>query len=198
MATNKILKSRGPRLQALGCTVALALAFALSACGSGDGSASSAGGAEPAASTAAKTSPSQPAPTETLPPQKLERGTAVSTGLPSVNGRPAPTRVVVSQNGFTLYHSSKDKRNSGKSTCYGTCEEIWPPYLTLGRPTVKSGAEQSLVGTIRRKDGSLQITYAGYPLYNYALDPPAAAEGFHFHATGGVWLLIGPSGEVIG
>jgi predicted lipoprotein with Yx(FWY)xxD motif len=196
MGTGGVLQNRGLRLQALGCTAALALAFALSACGSGDGSASSAGGTEPAASTAAKKAASNPAPT--APRQKLERGTPVSTGLPSVNGRPAPTRVVVNQDGFTLYHSSKDKRNSGKSTCYGTCEELWPPYLTLGHPTAVSGAEQSLVGTIKRKDGSQQVTYAGYPLYAYALDPPASAEGFHFHATGGVWLLIGPNGKVIG
>ena len=187
MGTGGVLNGDKLRLGAFACAAALALALGLSACGSGGGSDSSAASTERAASTAPKPEP----------PEKPEVGTAVSTGLPGVNGQVAVTRVVVNEHGFTLYHFSKDKRNSGKSACYGKCEKLWRPYLTLGKPTVINRAQQPLVGTIRRRDGDLQVTYAGLPLYTYAPDPPAAAEGFHRDSFGGVWLLISRGGKII-
>src|SRR5262249_38639156 len=38
--------------------------------------------------------------------------------------------VLVEGEGMTVYDFHKDK--GGKSTCYGPCEELWPPVLTSG------------------------------------------------------------------
>ena len=38
--------------------------------------------------------------------------------------------ILVSGEGFTLYMFEPDGQ-SGKSTCYGECENLWPPVLLV-------------------------------------------------------------------
>src|SRR5262245_16690692 len=47
-------------------------------------------------------------------------------------------RILVDAHGKTLYMWAHDK--SRKSTCYGDCAEYWPPLLTRGAPSARSGA----------------------------------------------------------
>src|SRR5262245_33156024 len=78
-------------------------------------------------------------------------------------------RVIVdAHGGRTLYLFEKDKR--GHSACSGACVAYWPPLLTRGRPMATGGAKQSLLGTIKRANGSRQVTYAGHPVYRYVQD----------------------------
>src|SRR5918911_1146754 len=70
--------------------------------------------------------------------------------------------------GKALYVFTKD--TSGKSRCSGACAAAWPPYLVRGRVAAGPGARASLLGTIRRSDGTRQATYAGRPLYFYVGD----------------------------
>jgi predicted lipoprotein with Yx(FWY)xxD motif len=76
--------------------------------------------------------------------------------------------IVVNSAGRTLYLFEKD--SSGKSMCDGACAAYWPPVLSSGKPIAADGAKDTLIGTIRRADGSIQVTYAGHPLYTYAGD----------------------------
>ena len=49
------------------------------------------------------------------------------------------------------------------------------------------GARSSLVGTIRRSDGTRQVTYAGHPLYRFSGDArrgQANGEGVHDFGAG--------------
>ena len=69
--------------------------------------------------------------------------------------------------GFVLYAFTHDRK--GKSRCNGACAAAWPPYLAKS-PKAGAGAKQSLLGTTRRTDGSVQVTYAGRPLYYYVGD----------------------------
>lgn len=105
--------------------------------------------------------------------------------------------VLVDSNGMTLYDFHKDKGTT--SSCYGPCAEGWPPMLTEGKPTVGNGASSSKLGTTERKDGTMQVTYAGHPLYTFVEDKkPGEANGNDISAFGGQWYALKGSGEEAG
>jgi predicted lipoprotein with Yx(FWY)xxD motif len=104
--------------------------------------------------------------------------------------------IVVDSKGRTLYLFENDRK--GQSACYGQCATYWPPLITHGKPAARSGAEQSLLGTIRRPDGSEQITYAGQPLYLFAGDmKPGDFNGEGSQDFGAGWDALSPAGEKI-
>ena len=103
-------------------------------------------------------------------------------------------KVIVDAKGFTLYDFHKDK--GGKSACYGACAKVWPPLLSEGQPQAGEGAMASKLGTTKRKDGTLQVTYAGWPLYTYEADKkPGDANGNDIDSFGAEWYALQPSGE---
>src|SRR5919204_5063755 len=77
-------------------------------------------------------------------------------------------KVIFDSNGEVVYMFGPDKH--GKSTCYGVCAKAWPPVLTKGAPRLGEGLNGSLLGTTRRKNGALQVTYNHHPLYFYSAD----------------------------
>ncbi|HET9186073.1 MAG TPA: hypothetical protein VFN82_07980 [Solirubrobacterales bacterium] len=105
--------------------------------------------------------------------------------------------VLVDSKGMTLYDFHKDK--GGKSACYGPCAQAWPPLITEGEPQVGNGASRSRLGTVERKDGSTQVTYAGHPLYTFVEDKkPGEANGNDVSAFGAQWYALKGSGEEAG
>jgi predicted lipoprotein with Yx(FWY)xxD motif len=105
-------------------------------------------------------------------------------------------RFLVDGKGLTLYLFEKDK--SPKSTCYGTCAKVWSPLLTSGKPLAGSGVKAGKLGTTRRKNGTLQVTYNGHPLYHYDDDhKPGQTEGQGELAFGAKWYVLAPSGNKI-
>jgi|SRR5919201_1485839 predicted lipoprotein with Yx(FWY)xxD motif len=105
-------------------------------------------------------------------------------------------RVLVAANGHTLYLFEADK--AGKSTCYGQCAAFWPPLLTSTPPLAGAGVKAALLGTTKRKDGKLQVTYARHPLYFFVQDKKAGqltGEGLkHF---GGSWYVVSTAGAKV-
>ncbi|MCB8915099.1 MAG: hypothetical protein H6532_04640 [Thermoleophilales bacterium] len=102
--------------------------------------------------------------------------------------------ILVDSGGLTVYYFKKDE--NGKSACYGACAEAWPPVSTEGNPVAKGGAMDGKLGTVKRKDGSTQVTYAGWPLYLYAGDSkPGQANGNDIEQFGAEWYALTPSGE---
>jgi predicted lipoprotein with Yx(FWY)xxD motif len=102
-------------------------------------------------------------------------------------------KILVDSNGRTLYLFAKDKRNA--SSCSGSCAAYWPPLLTRGKPIARAGAKASLLGTTRRSDGSMQVTYAGHPLYRFALDMRAGqTKGEGLDDFGAEWDAVTPAG----
>jgi predicted lipoprotein with Yx(FWY)xxD motif len=104
--------------------------------------------------------------------------------------------VLVAGNGRTLYLFGKDR--SGKSACSGSCAHFWPPLLTRTKPLAGPGVKGALLGTTRRSDGKVQITYAKHPLYTYLLDTRAGqtkGEGLTFF--GGVWNALSARGTAV-
>ena len=80
-------------------------------------------------------------------------------------------KVIATSTGRTLYLYTPDTKNH--SVCYSTCAQMWPPLMTSGKPIAGMGVKQALLGTTRRTNGKLQVTYNGHPLYRYVGDSSA-------------------------
>jgi predicted lipoprotein with Yx(FWY)xxD motif len=113
------------------------------------------------------------------------------------------TRIIVSgsQFGPMLYDSRKqaiyvfarDAKN--KSNCYGDCAKLWPPVYTKATPRAGKDVKAPLLGTTKRKNGRLQVTYAGRPLYFYAHEGPTQVRCHNITLNGGIWKVVAPSGK---
>jgi predicted lipoprotein with Yx(FWY)xxD motif len=88
-----------------------------------------------------------------------------------------------------------DKGATRTPECYGACAAAWPPVLTKGRPEAQGATRQGLLGTTKRRDGSVQVTYAGHPLYFYAHEGPHQVLCHNVSEYGGVWLVVTPDGD---
>lgn len=95
--------------------------------------------------------------------------------------------------GMTLYMYTKDTSNT--STCYDTCATSWLPLLTNGNPVAATGIDTTKLGTTERTDGSMQVTYAGLPLYYYAKD--AKAGDTSGQNVSSLWFVVSPEGNKI-
>ena len=105
-------------------------------------------------------------------------------------------RVIVDGKSRTLYLFEKD--TSRRSACSGQCAQFWPPLLTHGAPVARTGVKQSLLGKIRRADGTQQVTYAGHPLYLYFGDSkPGQTNGEGSQEFGAGWDVLSASGKKI-
>jgi predicted lipoprotein with Yx(FWY)xxD motif len=71
--------------------------------------------------------------------------------------------------------------------------------LTGGAPQPGNGASASMLGTVKRKDGTMQVTYAGHPLYTFIEDKkPGEAKGNDVTAFGAQWYALKGNGEEAG
>lgn len=104
-------------------------------------------------------------------------------------------KVLFDGNSRALYLFGRDKGTS--STCYGGCAKSWPPYVVSAKPRAGAGVRAGLIGTTRRKDGKLQVTYAGHPLYRYQADPKGQAKCQKVTNSGGIWLVVAPNGKAV-
>jgi predicted lipoprotein with Yx(FWY)xxD motif len=106
--------------------------------------------------------------------------------------------IAAGANGHTLYMFTHDQGKS--SRCNGACAAGWPPLVTKGgTAAVKgSGVNAKLLGTTRRADGKIQVTYAGHPLYEYTGDTRAGQiSGEGANVFGGHWYILSTSGKAI-
>jgi predicted lipoprotein with Yx(FWY)xxD motif len=139
-------------------------------------------GADATFSTATATTPP---PTTTAPPTTTNPGETAASTEPAVGGS-GPKRVakavtskgqslLATTKGRTLYSLSSEKH--GKFICTATsgCTSIWTPLIVAGG-VVPQGPVK--LGTIRRPEGTIQVTYKGHPLYTFASDKkPGQTKG---------------------
>ncbi len=176
---NTNFKSTPIRLAVLLTALGLVAALAIAGCGGDDGPESRGYGSGGGDTTAGDI---------TAAPNPEEGATFVS-----VASVPELGQVVVDSSGLTLYDFHKDE--GATSSCYGACAQAWPPLLTEGEPHASNGAQQGLIGTTKRKDGSEQVTYDGRPLYTFSGDKgPGEANGNDVEAFGAEWYALTPSG----
>lgn len=159
----------------------LALLFLVAGCGGGDRDA------------AARTTPGSDAPRPGASAPRTAAATAPAAG----------TRITVRTSRFgrmlwgpkqqAIYIFERDARN--RTRCYGDCAKAWPPVYTKGRPVAGAGVRRSLLGSIRRRDGRRQVTYAGQPLYYYANEGPRQVLCHNVNLNGGLWWVVGADGK---
>ena len=90
--------------------------------------------------------------------------------------------ILTDDHGMTLYKYTPHQ--PGVSTCYGGCAVAWPPVIVDSAPA----SADPQVGVAPRNDGSLQLTYAGSPLYYYVGDTqPGQTTG---DGSDGVWFTV--------
>lgn len=105
--------------------------------------------------------------------------------------------ILVNAKGITLYEYRKDKGT--RSECYdgNGCSQAISPLLTNGAPRAEGGAIPSKLGTAERKDGTIQVTYAGHPLYVWHNEIPGHARGWGVKAFNARWYPLRPSGKAV-
>jgi len=125
--------------------------------------------------------------------------------IPSSDGGPAALRItrssagrfLVDSRGQSVYLFEKDE--GGESYCGGACAAVWPPLETSTAPHPGPGVQLAALGTIKRPDGDMQVTYKGHPLYYYAADAstPGRTNGEDVDQFGSTWYLVGTRGEPV-
>ena len=164
------------------CSTTLVIAMlALAACGddSGDGD----------------QAPAQPpvAQETTAPPETTTREEPEPDGTEIVVRDSEFGPMLFDSNRQAIYIFQNDAKD--KTVCYDECAEAWPPVYTDGEPQAGKGTKQSLLGTVKRRDGKQQVTYAGKPLYFYAHEEPGEVRCHNVFLNGGLWWVVGPDGK---
>ena len=119
----------------------------------------------------------------------------VAVTVKAGNNATLNTKILVDQNGRTLYHITSD--TGTKVTCSGGCATIWPPVVVPKgtKPTAGPGIVKSKLGTVKRPDGRIQVTYAGLTLYRFSGDGKAGqAKGEGIQK---IWYASSPSGKLV-
>jgi len=174
------------------------------ACAAGIALAASACSSSPASTSANSTStappPSSSAPAQASSPSAAASASASSGGsaetvdLKSISG--IPGMALVDEDGKALYLWEADK--NGTSTCTGPCAAAWPPVTTSGAPLAGNGVDKALLGTVKRSDGTEQVTYNGHPLYYFVGDTAAGtAKGQGSKDFGASWYVLSAKGVKI-
>jgi predicted lipoprotein with Yx(FWY)xxD motif len=161
-------------------TALIGVSVLVAACGSSS---------SPTTATAAGAGGSTASTTATATPAAV-RGTAVSTA-----SGPDGT-YLTGAGGRALYLWVAD--SNGKSNCSGQCAKFWPPLTTKGKPVASGSVKASQLGTVKRADGTTQVTYKHHPLYYFLEDKTKGSfKGQGSDAFGADWWLVAPSGAAI-
>ena len=103
---------------------------------------------------------------------------------------------LVNEAGQALYVFEADEPNT--SNCFDACADVWPPVTVEQTLRAQEGVDPGKLGTIERKDGVRQVTYAGHPLYRYVQDRGwGQAQGQDAEGFGGEWYLVRPDGKKV-
>ena len=118
-----------------------------------------------------------------------------TVGVATISG----TQVLVDASGNALYSPAQEM--NGKISCTGSCESIWMPLTVSGsaKPTASADVTGT-VGTVKRPDGTTQVTVAGAPLYTFAEDGgpgKVTGDGFQdqFNGKSFTWHVVSLGGS---
>jgi predicted lipoprotein with Yx(FWY)xxD motif len=165
---------------------ALAATLCLAACGGSDNDS----GSPASAKKSADSSYSYDSGAEKTPTPGADSQTGVALTIKAANGMLADAK------GRTLYLWEADQGD--KSACDGPCAKAWPPLTTDGAPQAGAGVKQGLLGTSKRADGTLGVTYNGHPLYYFSGDQaPGDANGKGSDGFGAEWYPVSPAGAAL-
>ena len=138
--------------------------------------------------------PAQPS-TTTTAQASIPLGSLSAPQVVQLTAKDSPLgKIVVDQDGRTLYRFDKDSPQPPTTTCTGGCQTTWPPEIIQpGGKVYADGVDKSVVGTVTRPDGTKQLTIAGWPLYRFSGDH--AAGDTKGQGVNGTWFAIAPDGK---
>jgi predicted lipoprotein with Yx(FWY)xxD motif len=100
------------------------------------------------------------------------------------------------QTGYTVYSFTKDAKKQDACQHIPYCLQSWPPVLSKGKPIAGTGVKQSLLGTIKLKNGKNQVTYAGRAIYTYIGDASKHETSFvNYFQFQGYWPGLNAAGQ---
>jgi predicted lipoprotein with Yx(FWY)xxD motif len=127
---------------------------------------------------------------------------ATTVAVVKTMATPKLGKAVVDSRGMTLYVFRRDNpmlyqfTRDPSPSCYDACTDVWSPLLSDARPKAVEGAQADLLDTIERRDGGVQVTYDGHPLYLYAKDvQPGDTKGHGAHGFGAEWHAVEGDGD---
>jgi predicted lipoprotein with Yx(FWY)xxD motif len=118
-------------------------------------------------------------------PMALARGSKTVAGeatAPSLH-----KTVLTNTKGMTLYSLSVEK--NGKFICTGSCTKTWPPLLVAAGTRPKGPVT---LGTIKRPEGKIQVTFNGSPVYTFDGDSKKGEANGEGIRDVGVWHAVTP------
>jgi predicted lipoprotein with Yx(FWY)xxD motif len=152
----------------------LAASMTLAACGSSSKASSSSSEASTATTSSSQASTA---------PSSAE---AASGGVKTASNATLHTTVLVNAQGLTLYHLSGEA--AGKFICTSSaCLAVWHP---VPASTAKASSGISSLGTVKRPDGTEQLTYKGAPVYTFTPDKNAGEVGGQGVKDVGTWTAV--------
>jgi len=159
------------RSHAIGAALAVA-AIALTACSGTDGGSGTAGSDRPG---------------------EKKSLTAPKSVILSANSTAQLGTVVIDGLGFTLYRFEQDSAEPSTTTCVDACATAWPPMLDeSGQEPTLEQVDKEIVGSVRRPDGTTQVTIGGWPVYRHDADrAPGETAG---HGKDAEWFAVTPKG----
>ena len=113
--------------------------------------------------------PAATEPSTDMPPAGTDMSPAGGEGVLTVGMADEGGSYVADSAGNAVY--MLEAEGDGVDACVGDCLETWPPVLVTDvQPSIDLGTDldATLLGTVERDDGTMQVTYAGHPLYRYA------------------------------
>jgi predicted lipoprotein with Yx(FWY)xxD motif len=104
--------------------------------------------------------------------------------------------ILVDRSGYTLYTFTRDRREEDRCAHVSGCLGVWPALTTDKKPTAGPDVRRALLGTIEFHGKVRQITYAGHPLYTYALDFGQRSTLYvGSYEYGGSWYAVDARGK---
>jgi predicted lipoprotein with Yx(FWY)xxD motif len=116
---------------------------------------------------------------------------AKSARVTNQSGTTKTESIAVTARGRALYVLTGDSSRHPKCTKASGCFGFWPPLTVSSRRSLtKASAIHGKLG-IWHRNGFLQVTLAGHPLYRYAGDSRKdSAIGQGIRSFGGTWHVI--------
>jgi predicted lipoprotein with Yx(FWY)xxD motif len=124
---------------------------------------------------------------------------ASAAGTPTVRlEQTSLGEILVDSSGHTLYLFTRDRHDEDSCAKVSGCLETWPALTTTRKPVAGAHVRAPLLGMIKLHGRVRQVTYAGHPLYTYALDFISRST-FNIGSDeyGGEWFAVDAAGEAV-
>jgi predicted lipoprotein with Yx(FWY)xxD motif len=113
---------------------------------------------------------------------------AKSARVTNTSGVTSRANIVVNTHGFAVYTLSGDSQNHPKCTKANGCFRFWPPVKVASSKNLSKASGISGRLGVWHRDGFLQLTLGGHPLYTFSGDAhKATATGEGLQSFGGTW-----------